>query len=221
MLHDFDYKKSPSVLVVTNPAMADALTKQRILKQLTPFFGQTCTVLEAAQQTNTKANTMLSQVKRLQALGLIKVVKEQRRKGRSIKHYRAVADVFFVPYEITTADTLEAMMAERDKYWATQLRKGVVHARAEDVGSWGTRIYVDDRHRLQIQTAVTPEKNHTMLDKDRPAALSAWRDSVYLDYEDAKALQREMFALLLKYQRKEGAQRYIVRMGMAPLLSND
>ena len=47
--------------------------------------------------------------------------------------------------------------------------------------------------------------------------LSAWRDSVYLDFGDAKALQREMFDLLKRYHQKAGAQRYIVRLGMAPL----
>ena len=36
-------------------------------------------------------------------------------------------------------------------------------------------------------------------------------------YPDAKALQRELFALLLRYQRKGGSQRYVVRMGMAPI----
>jgi hypothetical protein len=85
------------------------------------------------------------------------------------------------------------------------------------VGSWGTRIYRDERGRLQIQAAITPDKNYTMLDKNRPAVLSAWRDSVYLDFEDAKTLQREMFELLKKYQQKQGAQRYIVRLGIAPI----
>ena len=95
-------------------------------------------------------------------------------------------------------------MQERDSYWETLLRRGVVRARAEDVGTWGTRVYRDDRGRLQVQTAVTPERNYTMLDAERPAVLSAWRDSVYLDFEDAKALQREMFALLQKYHQKRG-----------------
>ena len=72
---------------------------------------------------------------------------------------------------------------------------------------------------MQIQTAVTPDKNYTMLDREHAAVLSAWRDSIYLDYEDAKTLQNEMFNLLKRYTQKRGSQRYIVRLGLAPIES--
>ena len=55
------------------------------------------------------------------------------------------------------------------------------------------------------------------LERGAPAVLSSWRDAVYLDFEDAKALQREMFRLLKTYLQKRGTQRYIVRLGMVPL----
>jgi hypothetical protein len=140
------------------------------------------------------------------------------RRGRSIKLYRSTADSFFIPYEATSAETLEAALEERDVYWERLLRHNVVKARMQKVGSWGTRVYRDARGRLQIQTAVTPERNYTTLDPGGPAVLSAWRDSVYLDFDDAKTLQKEMFSLLKRYQREQGAQRYIIRLGMAPVL---
>ena len=99
----------------------------------------------------------------------------------------------------------------------------------EAIGNWGTRVYKDERGRLQVQTAVTPDANVTMLDPGMPAVLSAWRDAVMLDYDDAKAMQREMFELLMRgetpafsaqmrYLRKEGSQRYVVHLAMAPVL---
>ena len=209
--------QSPSLLIVTNPEAADALVNPLTLRQLEPFLGRDCTVSQAAEETGAKANTVLSRVRRFVTLGLLKVVREEKRKGRAVKVYRSAADVFFVPFETTSAESLEAMMRERDSYWEALLRRGVVRARAEDVGTWGTRVYRDGRGRLQVQTAVTPERNYTMLDADRPAVLSAWRDSVYLDFEDAKALQQEMFALLQRYHQKRGAQRYVVRLGVAPV----
>ena len=211
--------QSPSPLIVTNPEAADALVNPLTLRQLEPFLGRDCTVSQAAEETGAKANTVLSRVRRFVTLGLLKVVREEKRKGRAVKVYRSAADVFFVPFETTSAESLEAMMRERDSYWEAMLRRGVVRARAEDVGTWGTRVYRDERGRLQVQTAVTPERNYTMLDADRPAVLSAWRDSVYLDFEDAKALQQEMFALLQRYHQKRGAQRYVVRLGVAPVES--
>ena len=210
-------EESPSISIITESETADILINPKTLRQLEPFLGKACTVSQAAQATGDKANTILARVKRFLKLGLIEIVKEEKRDGRPIKHYQATADIFFVPYEATSAETLEVMIRERDLYWAHLLRKGVVQARIEDIGTWGTRIYKDYLGRLQIQTATNPETNYTMLDDSRPAALSAWRDSVYLDFEDAKNLQQEMFQLLKKYNQKKGSQRYIIRLGMAPI----
>lgn len=211
-------EKSLSIKIIHDARAADTLVNPMTLQQLAPFLAQTRTVSDVALETGEKANTVLARVRRFVALGLLDVVGLKQRPGRPIKHYRTSADSFFVPYEATTAETLESLMAERDSYYETLLRQGVVTTRIHDIGTWGTRIYRDDKGRLQIQTAVTPDHNYTMIDPDRPAVISAWRDSVYLDFADAKALQREMFDLLERYQQKEGAQRYIIRLGLAPVL---
>jgi hypothetical protein len=215
--HSSGLKQSATLKIITDAEAADVLTNPKMLRQLEPFLARALTVTQAAQETGEKANTVLSRVRRFVKLGLLEVTQAIKRKGRSIKQYRTAADVFFVPYEVTSAESLESALAERDRYWEALLRKSVVKARVEDVGSWGTRIYRDERGRLQIQAAITPDKNYTMLDKNRPAVLSSWRDSVYLDFEDAKTLQRELFELLKKYQQKQGAQRYIMRLGVAPI----
>lgn len=189
----------------------------KTLRGLEPFLKQELSILQAARATHTKPNTMLARVKHFVALELLTVAREVPRKGRSIKLYTAVAESFFVPYEVTSADTLESAMQERERYWELLLRKNVVRVRSEDVGTWGTRIYRDTRGRLQVQAAITPDSNYTLLAAERPAALSAWRDAVYLDFEDAKTLQHEMFALLQKYQQKAGSQRYILHFGLAPM----
>ncbi|WMT58146.1 ArsR family transcriptional regulator [Truepera radiovictrix] len=207
---------------VSGREAAAALTDPRTLRQLEPFLARECSVSQAAKETHTKPNTMLARVRRFLALGLLEVAREVPRKGRPVRLYRTVADAFFVPYEATSAESLEAAMRERDAYWEELLRANVVRARLEDAprngGNWGTRIYRDARGRLQVQAAVTPDENYTLLGPERPAALSSWRDSVYLDFEDAKALQRELFFLLKRYQQKRGAQRYILRVAMAPIL---
>lgn len=212
-----EHFESPSILTVQEREAADILTNPHTLRLLEPFLDRERSVSDAARETGTKPNTMLARVKRFVNLGLLKVAREVPRKGRAIKLYRSSAACFFVPYEATSAETLEAALASRDAYWEELLRKGVVRARTEDVGSWGTRIYRDARGRLQVQAAVTPETNYTTLDPEGPAVLSAWRDAVYLDFGDAKTLQVEMFSLLKRYQQKRGAQRYILRLGLAPI----
>lgn len=238
MLHDMEGARSPSRLAsarspedldadpmtrdlryaeVRDAAAADALMNPTSLRQLAPFLGRDCTIARAAAETGDLPNTVLKRVRRFMELGLVEVVREEPRHGRARKVYRTTADLFFVPFEATTADSLESALAERDAYWERLLRRNVVRTRMEAMGTWGTRVYRDARGRLQVHTAVTPDANATTLDPHMPAVLSSWRDSVRLDFEDAKALQREMFELLLRYQQKDGAQRYILRLGMAPV----
>lgn len=210
-------QKSRSTLTIHNPEAAAILTNPHTLRQLEPFLARETTVREVAQETGEKPNTVLSRVRRFVKLGLLEVVRKAPRQGRAVKIYKSTADGFFVPFEATSAESLEAALAERDAYWQDLLRRNVVRARLERVETYGTRIYRDVRGRLQVQMALTPEQNHTTLAPDDPAVLSAWRDAVYLDFEDAKALQREMFDLLKRFQQKRGAQRYIVRLGLAPV----
>ncbi len=197
--------------------MADLLTDPTTLAQLKPFLGRPSSVGQAARETGEKPNTVLARVRRLLSQGLLMEVGRVRRQGKPIRLYQTVANTFFIPFEVTSASTLESALAERDSYFEELLRQNVVRARSESVGMWGTRIYRDSRGRLQVQTAITPERNYTSLDPEAPAVLSAWRDQLYLDFDDAKELQRRLFELLLEYQRKSGAQRYILRLGLAPV----
>ena len=210
-------EKSPSYKIITETQAADALINPKTLRWLEPFLASPTTISEAAKQTASKPNTVLSRVKRFMKLGLIKIVKEEKRAGRAIKWYRTSSDSFFVPFAATTAESLEEMMAERDSYWENMLRQAVVQSRMESIGTWGTRFYKDKRGHLQVQTAIGPTENHDLLEPNAPAALSGWRDSVFLDFEEAKQLQNDMFELLTKYQKKSGAQRYIIRLGMAAI----
>ena len=206
-----------NVVVIRDSALADLLTNPAILKQLEPFLGQESSIGEAARLTGTKPNSMLARVNRWEKLGLLGVTRVKRRSGKPIRYYRTTADAWFIPFDTTSAESLEAGLGERDSYWEDRLRHSVVTAREQQVGTWGTRVYRDPRGRLQFQMAVSPERNWTSLSADQPAVLAAWRDGLYLDFDDAKQLQRELFDLLLRYQGKNGAQRYLLRLGLAPL----
>lgn len=206
------------VAVVRDPDAARWLLRPSGLRQIEPFLGVDRSVSEAAAATGERPNTVLRRVRRLEQLGLVEVVETVPRAGRAIRRYRTTADVFFVPFEATGADSLESAIAERDAYHERLLRTNVVRARTEAMETYGTRIYRDARGRLQVQTALSPDANATLLADDMPAALSAWRDGLTLDFEDAKSLQRELFDLVLRYGRRTGAQRYVVHVGLAPIV---
>lgn len=208
---------APRTEVVRDPQRARLLLDARTRRQLAPFLGAAASVGEAARARNEKPNTVLRRVRRLLDAGLLEVAETVPRRGRPIRRYRAVAEVFFVPFEASAADDLESALAEREAWVERLLRRAVVRARREALGVWGTRIYADERGRVQVQMAVRPDADASTLDPGGPAVLSAWRDGLELDYSDAKALQRELYELLLRYQRKRGGQRYVVHLGLAPV----
>jgi len=208
------------VMVVHDPNVARMLLRPSGLRRLAPFLGPDRRISEVAAAQGERPNTVLRRVERLLALGLLERHRANPARGRPHWRYRASADIFFVPFEASGAADLESLLAERDAHWERLLRRHVVRARNEAMGNWGTRIYRDARGRVQVQTALRPDANASMLDPEMPAALSAWRDQVWLDHHDAKALQRELYALLQRYQRARGAQRYVVHVGLAAVVGH-
>lgn len=207
--------------MVSDRDQARLLLDARTRAQLAPFLARPLAVGEAARLAGEKPNTVLRRVQRFLAAGLLEVAETVPRRGRPIRRYRTIADVFFVPFEASAAEDLEAALAEREAWVATVLRRAVVRARREAIGVWGTRIYRDDRGRVQVQMAVRPDADAEPPGPEGPAVLSAWRDALELDYPDAKALQRELFELLQRYQAKRGAQRYVIHLGLAPVAPED
>lgn len=207
--------------MVSDPEQARLLLDARTRAQLAPFLARPLAVGEAARRAGEKPNTVLRRVQRFLAAGLLEVAETVPRRGRPIRRYRTIADVFFVPFEASAAEDLEAALAEREAWVATVLRRAVVRARREAIGVWGTRIYRDERGRVQVQMAVRPDADAEPPGPEGPAVLSAWRDALELDYPDAKALQRELFELLQRYQAKRGAQRYVIHLGLAPVAPED
>jgi hypothetical protein len=211
----------PRTAVVSDPDQARLLLDARTRAQLAPFLARPLAVGEAARAAGEKPNTVLRRVQRFLAAGLLEVAETVPRRGRPLRRYRTIADVFFVPFEASAAEDLEAALAEREAWVAAVLRRAVVRARREAIGVWGTRIYRDDRGRVQVQMAVRPDADAAPPGPEGPAVLSAWRDALELDYPDAKALQRELFELLERYQAKRGAQRYVIHLGLAPVAPED
>src|SRR5690606_17907462 len=122
-------------LTVRDARAAEALVDPTTLRHLAPFLGRDRSVAEAARETGEKPNTTLRRVRRFVDMGLLRVWREVPRAGRPVKRYRAVADVFFVPFDATGAESLEAALAERDAYWERLLRRNVVRGRMEALGT--------------------------------------------------------------------------------------
>ena len=209
---------SRSVRRVESPEAADILIDPGSLRLLSPFWGCERSVAEAAAELGVKPNTLLKQVKRLEAAGLLCVSRTRPRRGRPIKLYRTVADIFFVPYQASTASSLEEGMAHKEGFWENLFRHNLVVALEADLNGWGLKIYRAETGHLTMFPTPHLERDYNPLTSEHPATYSAWYDDLYLDFDQAKALQRELHGLYRRYRGLGGAQQYLLRLGLVPML---
>ncbi len=208
-------------LRVEAPEVARKLLEPATLRALSPFVGEARTASEVARELELPLNTLLYQVRGLLKLGLLEVEREACRAGRAVKHYRAVAEAFFLPYTVTPAETPEVLLAQEHASRQGRLIRGLVEAAYGELDPqgehvWGVRVGLE-AGRLTVRNAIGPESPWNFLDADAPALVDLWAEDVTLDFAEAKALQKELCELLGRYRAKRGRQGYIVRLGMAPL----
>ena len=96
-------------------------------------------------------------------------------------------------------------------------RQGIEHVHGEGLGDWGELIFRNDAGVYSTSLARAPGVPVTSDEPDAPAILTAAHDAVYLDFADAKRLQRDLRTLLDAYAAKQGAQCYLLRLSLVPL----
>ncbi len=202
---------------VMNAAVADTLLDARKRRFLAPFFGRALTVGEAAAELGVKPNSLLYQVRRLSALGLLDVAAVEARGGRAVRRYRAAAERFFVPFAASSAQTLDALLLATARPHAERFARSFAWALQDAPG--GALGYLVGRHEHgEVAAYFSPDGVRTLSlwDADAPAAGRAWT-VLELDHEDAKALQREQWALWERYLGKRGGGRYLAHFDLTPL----
>jgi DNA-binding MarR family transcriptional regulator len=214
-LSDDPHETLPS-MSVTGEA-AELLSDPLKALYLYPFIGKERTASDVAREYNLTLGKVLYQIKRLVKLGLLRVTRLEPRDGSSVKYYRSTADAFYVPFEATNQASLEDLLNR----WSLALQSLFVRSfvRAlSDVGpQWGVRISRDINGRLSIMPAARADSDWDYFAPHSPVLLEGWYTDLRLDLADAKAMQQELIALYLKYYGREGAQRYIVRVALAPM----
>ncbi len=184
---------------------------------LYPFIGCERSAAEVARAYNADFKAYLFQIERMQQLGLLQHTQTKSRKGSPVKYYRAVSDSFFVPFKVTQLENLEAMLDAWSQSLQPVFLKSFIHGLYSTQANWGVRIARESNGQLSIAAANQADRAYNMLEPTAPAMLEGWFTDLRLDPEDAKALQHELVALYLRYLGRNGAQRYIIRVALAPM----
>jgi len=90
--------------------MVRSLLRDEAAHYLAPFLHQDHSVSEAADLLHAPLAKVHYWVRSLHDAGLLSVVREEPRKGRAIKRYRAVASEFVVPAEALPEDYFRSVM---------------------------------------------------------------------------------------------------------------
>jgi hypothetical protein len=88
------------LIVISKPSAAAVFASARQRKIVQTLISEELTLGALSRATQTPLNLLLYHVAKCIGLGLIEIVRHQRRAGRAVKYYRATAKTFFVPAEL-------------------------------------------------------------------------------------------------------------------------
>lgn len=184
------------------------------------FMHGSSSVKRAADAIGWPLKAVHDRVRTLEHLGLLHVTHLEPRRGRPIKHYKAVAGGFFVPFHATTALSFEGFIAETLQPAQAHFNQLFARAGQELVQrpeQAGYRFYARDGSTF---TDLTPTAEHfdpitDLLEPDKPALLLSYTP-LRLTREDAKQLQSEMMELLMRYSALTGPEPYLAHMALTP-----
>ncbi|MEM6427927.1 MAG: hypothetical protein AAF708_01710 [Deinococcota bacterium] len=207
------------VHTVSDQRAAKSLLDGNERRWFVPFLGQACTVSAAAKQLNETPNSVLYRVKRWLDLGLLTVDHEEQRAGRIIKHYRAVAEGFFVPFEASSEAGLLELMWYTNKPYLDDLFNGMVGSASHLSETWGVQISKVGE-AVRVEAALSAGQVFNPRDHAVPAVFEQFA-TLKLSFEDAKLMQQELLELLNKYRAKEGEQTYLSYLALTPTAPKD
>ena len=203
-----------STFVVTDLEMAQVLGDPEHLRYIAPFLGFERTVGEVARELESTLSTTYRRVTHYCDLGILEVTHTRKRKGKALKVYRTVADEFFILNRFTNG--IEESNIRWQAHWERDFLRGFRHAFGNRLDDWGVRLYRKDGV-FTTALAQAPHEEMNLLNDDMPALFNCSHDSLYLDFAQAKAFQRELDALFNKYVKQKGQQRYMLRVSFVPV----
>ena len=205
---------------ITEPRAVKLLLDARRRHVLNAVMLEARSVKQIAEFLEMDLKHVHDQIRTLERLGLIQVTHSEARQGRPIKHYRALADGFFVPFYAAPTATLEGFVAHTlrpqfEGFTTLFAKTGITLIKNPKEA--GFRLYAQDG---VVISDLTPSAERfdafrDLLGPNAPALMLSFI-ALKLSREDAKQLQREMLELLMRYEGRTGPEHYVAQVGLTP-----
>ncbi|MFB9992642.1 hypothetical protein ACFFLM_11755 [Deinococcus oregonensis] len=210
---------APGFQHVTDPEAVKIFLNLSYVPVLEELMRREWMVSALAAHLGLPLNAVHHRVRRLVAVGLARETRHQARRGRPLRHYRAAAQAFLVPYHSTSLGSLEDLIGLHEDSFQRRFHQAVVRAGltlVQDRHDIGLRLYMDGEEVVSDFTPRAETFDLRELLRPEAPALLAHRGLLHLTREDAKALQNELNAVLDFYFQKTGPNLYLIRIGLAP-----
>jgi hypothetical protein len=212
-----DTNESKDFIRIEDAEVAELLVDQSKQKLLAPFFSQETTITEAAKIAGVSDLVMFRHVKRFEVLALIKVTRTEPRRGRAIQYYQTTAKTFFIPARLWPLErTLETVTRDLQQVYLHNLVKAILQN--QDSEEIGTQISLSTTGTgvVATQLASAPGQLWFPAETESAAIAELWLN-LRLSHEEAKDLQKELAGITERYAKKDGAQTYLLRLGLTPV----
>jgi hypothetical protein len=209
--------ESKDYLRIESSEVAQVLMNVSKQHLLAPFFARETTVSKAALQAGVTDLVMFRQVKRFETLDIVQVTRTEARRGRGVKYYQTTAREFFIPAKVLPLErTLEQVQGATQKVFLHNLVKTIMDN--ESTGDLGTRLSLSPvgTGNVAVQLAVAPGKNWNPQEMQHAVIAELWL-MTNLNLGEAKALQQELNAIAERYAKHDGAQKYLLHLGLTPM----
>jgi hypothetical protein len=207
-----------SLLEIQQPQTIAFLVNESRVSILGPFFEKPVTISEAAKKLNVSLHSIYRKVQEAEALGLVQVVQNKKRKGRSSKFYQTTAQTFFIPAQHVPLElAIETQLMRFQQRWVDNLVAFALTM--TDQKGIGLQISCEVK-RVKVSPSLG-KREWTMLGDLEPILVEEMAE-LALTLEDAKALQRDLARLWAEYGAKsvQGTKNipqqkaYLLRLGL-------
>lgn len=180
------------------------------------FFKKPSSIAEASQLGGVKENTLYRWVQAWCRLGLLEVVATRPKRGRPIKLYKTTADRFFIPYTSTSASTHAELLVNMGRTFEDKFFQALVRTRQNISLDWGFAVSLEGEDVLLTRAYKNELEPFDFSHPDAPATVSVWNTEQYLTFEEAKALQDQLYCLWHSREQRPGTRRYLLQFRLTP-----
>ncbi|WP_446666466.1 hypothetical protein [Flexivirga sp. B27] len=198
---------------ITDPIQVRSLVRDEAATYLAPFLHEDHSVSEAAALLKLPLARVHYWVRSLYADGILEVVAEQRRKGRPIKRYQAIATEFIIPAEFLPEGHFAGLMRRSNAEMTEDLLAGSPEwVIAGDFRIWASAPTRGSQDRLP----------RAGVDRGAVTHQSMW--TVRITEDEARELQQELNDLrdrwIARSQDESQLRAYHASVAFAPTGEN-